>query len=144
MTKTNHKVLMAFDFGTKRIGVAVGQTITQSARGICTLPAKDGKPQENAIKQLIKKWQPDGLIVSIPLNMDGTDQPITAKARQFAASLRTECELPVYEADERLTTKAAREQLFDEGGFKALQDGQVDSVAAQLILETWLLEHSSD
>lgn len=133
--------MMAFDFGTKRIGVAIGQTITKSAKGICTLPAKDGVPQDNTIQQLIKKWQPDGLIVGIPLNMDGTDQPMSAKARVFASYLRETYHLPVYEADERLTTKSAREKLFETGGFKALQDGQVDALAAQLILETWLLEH---
>lgn len=133
--------MMAFDFGTKRIGVAIGQTVTKSAKGICTLAAKDGKPQDHAVQQLIKKWQPDGLIVGIPLNMDGTDQPMSAKARAFAAYLREGYHLPVYEADERLTTKSAREKLFETGGFKALQDGQVDAVAAQLILETWLLEH---
>jgi putative Holliday junction resolvase len=138
---TQHKIMMAFDFGTKRIGVAIGQTVTKSAKGICTLAAKDGKPQDHDIKQLIKKWQPDGLIVGIPLNMDGTDQPMSAKARQFAAYLRQTFELPVYEADERLTTKSAREKLFESGGFKALQDGQVDAIAAQLILETWLQEN---
>lgn len=132
-----HKIVLAFDFGTKRIGVAVGQTVTQSARPLETIAAKEGEPQWAAIDKLIKKWLPDALIVGIPLNMDGTEQRITATARQFVAQLATRYQLPIYEMDERLTTKDAREQLFNEGGFKALQGGQVDQLAAQLILQNW-------
>jgi putative Holliday junction resolvase len=69
--------------------------------------------------------------------MDGTEQFITKKAKEFANELHTRFSLPVYEIDERLTTKDAKEQLFQEGGYKALQDGQVDRVAAQLILQNW-------
>ena len=90
---------------------------------------------------MIKPWRPDALIVGIPLNMDGTEQPITLKnARHFAESLHEQFQLPVHGVDERLTTKDAREQIFRKGGYKALQNEQIDSVAAQLILETWLTE----
>lgn len=133
-------ILLGFDFGMKRIGVAIGQTVTQSARPLDTLAAKDGLPNWNAVTKLIQKWLPDSLVVGIPLNMDGTDQPITHHARQFAASLRERFALTVYEMDERLTTKDARERLFQQGGYKALHDGQVDRVAAQLILQNWFAE----
>ena len=73
--------------------------------------------------------------------MDGTDQTISHKARQFAQQLREQFKLQVYEIDERLTTKDARERLFIQGGYKALQDGQVDRVAAQLILQNWFAEN---
>jgi putative holliday junction resolvase len=137
----SHQVLIAFDFGMKRIGVAVGQTLTKSARPLDTLPAKEGAPNIESLKKIMQKWRPNACVVGIPLNMDGSDQPITHHARQFANWLKEQFHLPVYEVDERLTTKDARERLFKEGGFKALQDGQVDSVAAQLILQNWLDEN---
>lgn len=136
------KILIGFDFGMKRIGVAIGQTITQTARPLDTIHAKDGIPNWQAIASLIQKWLPGALVVGIPLNMDGTEQKITVNARQFAESLRQRFQLPVHEIDERLTTKDAKERLFTEGGFKALQDGQVDRVAAQLILQNWFAEQS--
>lgn len=141
-----HKLetLMGFDFGTKRIGVAVGQTITKTARALTTVKTKkDGVPWDE-IKQLIKKWQPDALVVGIPLNMDGTEQPLTQLAKQFSVELTIHFHLPVYGIDERLSTKEARGKLFEEGGFKALQDGQVDSIAAQLILQNWLTTHTTE
>jgi putative Holliday junction resolvase len=141
MQNTYH-ILMAFDFGMRRIGVAIGQTITATARPLTTLLAKEGEPNWDELATLIKKWAPNALIIGIPLNMDGTEQPITLKARQFAAKLHTRYQLPVHNMDERLTTKAARENLFTEGGFKALQDGQVDQVAAQLILQHWFAENN--
>lgn len=138
MTKHSSNILLGFDFGMKRIGVAVGQTITQSARPLETFKAKNGVPEWEKLTKLIKIWQPDALIVGIPLNMDGTEQPLTALAKEFADSLRERYKLPVYGFDERLSTKDARERLFAQGGYKALQNGQVDSVAAQLILQNWL------
>ena len=138
---TSPNILIAFDFGMKRIGVAIGQTITRTARPLDTIQAKEGIPNWNALTKLIKKWLPDALVVGIPLNMDGTDQPISQKAREFASLLTEHFQLPVHLADERLTTKDARERLFSQGGYKALQDGQVDRVAAQLILQNWFEEN---
>lgn len=131
-------ILLGFDFGMKRIGVAVGQTVTQSARALATVAAKAGEPDWQTITQLVKKWQPCAFVVGIPLNMDGTEQPITHHAREFCQKLSVRFKLTVFEMDERLTTKDAKEKLFSAGGFKALQDGQVDAMAAQLILQNWL------
>lgn len=135
------KILLAFDFGMKRIGVAIGQTITQTARPLDTISAKEGEPNWQAITKLIQKWVPDALVVGIPYNMDGTEQLITQKARNFGRELQEKFNIAVHEMDERLTTKAAREALFRDGGFRSLQDGQVDRVAAQLILQNWFAEH---
>lgn len=135
------KILLGFDFGMKRIGVAVGQTITKSATPLETLQAKNGIPNWTLVDKLVKKWFPDAFVVGIPLNMDGTEQPLTQQARQFAKILQTRFDLPIYEMDERLTTKDARESLFNKGGYKALRDGQVDSIAAQLILQNWFAEY---
>jgi putative Holliday junction resolvase len=141
MTSTTPKIIIAFDFGMKRIGIAIGQTVTQTARPLDTIQAKDGHPNWQAITKLIKNWLPDALVVGIPVNMDGTSQPITFRALEFATLLRERFNLPVFEIDERLTSKDAKEQLFSEGGYKALQDGQVDRLAAQLILQNWFVEN---
>jgi putative Holliday junction resolvase len=136
---STERILLSFDFGMKRIGVAVGQRITKTANPLTTLAAKSGEPDWGQVDALVKKWRPNAFIVGIPLNMDGTDQPITHAARHFAQSLITHYELPVHEMDERLTTKAAREELFEAGGYKALQSGEVDQFAAKILLENWFL-----
>lgn len=140
--KKQHKIVIGFDFGLKRIGVAIGQTITKTARPLDTIYAKSGEPNWHAIGKLIEKWQPDALVVGIPLNMDGSLQKISTDAAKFGVSLRERYHLEVYEIDERLTTKDARERLFQEGGYQSLQDGQVDRVAAQLILQNWFAEYT--
>lgn len=126
---------IAFDFGTKKIGVAVGQMITMTASPLACLPS-------NAIWEhvlaLIAKWQPGAFIVGLPLNMDGTTQPITKKARAFAKGLQQRFEIPVHTVDERLTTVEAKQMLFDLGGYKALKNTSVDSFAAKLMLESWM------
>ena len=132
------RTLLGFDFGTKRIGIAVGQTVTRTARPLGVIKATEGIPQWDTLDQFIKAWQPDALVVGVPLNMDGTEQPLTQAARRFADSLREYFKLPVYEMDERLTSVSAREYVFSRGGYKALKDTQIDSIAAQLILQNWL------
>lgn len=142
MTNNTLTILLGFDFGTKHIGIAVGQTITQSARALTTLKAEKGVPEWDALDALMKTWQPQALVVGIPLNMDGTEQPLTELAKQFANLLRERYQLPVYDMDERLTTVAAKEQLFTQGGYRALDKKDIDSLAAQLILQNWLRQHA--
>ena len=127
--------LIAFDFGMRRIGVAVGQTITASATPQPFLLAKAGKPRWESIAELIKKWSVTALVVGLPRNMDGTEQSITTSARQFADHLKSRFQLPVYLVDERLTTKTAKSALAERG---KLSKAVVDSYAAKLILEDWL------
>lgn len=130
--------ILGFDFGTKSIGVAVGQPLTATASPLSALKAKDGIPDWQLIEKLIKEWQPARLVVGLPLNMDGTEQPLTVRARKFGNRLHGRFGLPVDWQDERLTSTAAREQLFAEGGFRNLSKGQVDCQAAVLILEDYL------
>lgn len=132
-----NQTLLGFDFGLKYIGVAVGQTVTGTATALITLQAKNGIPNWDEINALINEWKPAGLVVGIPLNMDGSEQQLTAEAKKFAQALER-FHLPVYRVDERLTTKEARQRLFETGGYRALKKSQVDSFAAKLILETWL------
>jgi len=133
--------VLGFDFGTKRIGVAIGQLITHQASPLNTLKAKQGEPNWQDVDKLLKTWQPDALIVGIPLNMDGTSQDITEKAKWFQSELENRYQLPTYGVDERLTTVEARQLLFDNGGYKALKNAAVDSLAAVVITEQWMKKY---
>lgn len=135
-----HIRLLSFDFGLKRIGVAYGQMITKTARPLLTLDAKNGVPNWQQVQSIINDWEVDTLIVGIPYNMDGSEQPITKKAREFADSLHKETNLSVFFCDERLTTIEARSDVFAAGGFKALKHQKIDAVAAKIILESWMHE----
>lgn len=135
------ETLLGFDFGTKSIGVAVGQQLTGTARALTALKAQDGTPDWNLIEKLLKEWQPDYVVVGLPLNMDGTEQPLTARARKFANRLHGRFGVRVELQDERLSTVEARAGLFERGGFRALQKGQVDAQSAVIILEDWFDTH---
>lgn len=131
-------VFLGFDFGLKRIGVAVGQSVTRSANPLPMLQVKEGVPDWGAVESLIQAWQPQGLVVGVPVALDDAPLSVTEAAKAFAETLRQRFNIPVHEADERLTTVEARAQIFEQGGYKALQDTEIDSTAAKLILETWL------
>lgn len=131
-------VFLGFDFGYKRIGVAVGQSVTGHAKPLKTESAKDGVPDWHHIATLIQSWKPQALIVGLPTCIDGTEQYTTAAAKQFATELTTRFHLPVHLVDERLTTVEARAHLFAQGGFKKIKNTPVDSIAACIILEQWL------
>ncbi|WP_029684335.1 Holliday junction resolvase RuvX [Tatumella saanichensis] len=135
------KTLLGFDFGTKSIGVAVGQQLTGTARPLKALKAQDGVPDWALIEKLLKEWQPDLVVVGLPLNMDGTEQPLTARARKFANRLHGRFGVAVELQDERLSTVEARAGLFEQGGYRALSKGNVDSGSAVIILESWFDYH---
>ncbi len=128
---------LAFDFGTRSIGVAVGQQITGTARPLNALKAQNGTPDWNLIEKLLKEWQPALVIVGLPLNMDGTEQPLTARARNFANKIHGRFGVAIKLHDERLSTAEARAGLFEHGGFRALDKGSVDSASAVVILESF-------
>jgi putative Holliday junction resolvase len=131
--------LLALDFGTKSIGVAVGQTITKSAQAIGAIKAVHrGETNWTKIASLIDQWCPDAVVVGLPLNMDGTKQPLTKIVEKFVKELKRRFNLPVYTQDERLTSVEARSQLFEKGGYRAIQKKDVDALSAKLILEEWL------
>ncbi len=127
--------LLAFDFGLKRIGVAVGQTLLGTASPLTVLNADDGQPEWTEIERLIAQWQPSALVVGLPLNMDGSEQPLTERARTFAAQLGERSGLAVHFADERLTTREARQRA---GPGRSSDPRAQDAVAAQVILEGWM------
>ncbi|MGX2970292.1 Holliday junction resolvase RuvX [Ursidibacter sp. B-7004-1] len=131
------KTILAFDFGTNSIGCAVGQSITGTAQGLPAFKAQDGIPNWEQIGKVISEWNPDLLVIGLPLNMDGTEQPLTQRARKFANRLNGRFNLPIALQDERLTTVEARSEIFARGGYKALKKDKVDSISACLILESW-------
>ncbi|MGL4859224.1 MAG: Holliday junction resolvase RuvX [Enterobacteriaceae bacterium] len=133
----SYRTIMAFDFGTTSIGVAIGQEVTATARPLSALKANDGKPDWLQVQKLLQEWQPNLLVVGLPLNMDGSEQLLTAMARKFAARLHGRFGLQVELHDERLSSVEARSRLFTEGGYRALNKGRVDSTSAVIILQSW-------
>jgi len=131
-------IFLAFDYGTRNIGVAIGQKITKSATVLPPLVAKNSIPPWNEIDKLIKSWHPDALVVGMPRAADGSELEVTKLAETFIEQLKERFQLPVYSIGEHLTTKAARADIFEHGGYKALQDESIDSVAAKIILEDWM------
>ncbi|MDP9782799.1 Holliday junction resolvase RuvX [Pseudomonas fluorescens] len=133
------RLLLGFDYGTKQIGVAVGQVITGQARELCTLKAQNGIPDWNQVEALIKEWKPDAVVVGLPLNMDGTPSDMCLRAEKFARRLNGRFNLPFYTHDERLTTFEAKGERLVRGGQKgSYRDNPVDAIAAALLLQGWL------
>ena len=104
---------------------------------LAALKAKDGIPDWQQIERLIQEWQPQLLLVGLPLNMDGSEQEFTARTRKFANRLHGRFGLPIAYHDERLSTADARSRLFAEGGYRNLSKDKVDSLSAQIIFEGW-------
>lgn len=133
--------LLGFDFGPRKIGIAVGQTITGSATALTTLRSRDGKPDWTGIASLVGEWQPEAFVVGLPFNMDDTEVDWSPQVHRFARQLEGRFRLCVHLIDERLTSIEARRQLRERPGRSAHALEQIDALAAALILETWLCEH---
>lgn len=137
MVTPKPQVLLAFDFGTQRIGVAVGQTITGTATPLQIIAANDGIPDWQQVEKLINEWHPDAFVVGIPLNMDGTESDMSVRARKFGQRLYGRFGKPCHEMDERLSSFEVKQQLAEQGN-KNTHREPIDSKAAKLILESWL------
>lgn len=127
---------LAFDFGTRRVGVASGNTLLQRATPLKTISV-DGDARFAAIAKLLAEWQPDALVVGVPFHPDGAEHENTVKARRFARQLQGRFRLPVHEVDERYTTTEA---LADGGGDRKMD---ADAAAAAIILEQHLRQLTS-
>lgn len=132
---------LAFDYGLKHIGVAVGQSLTGSANPLSPLKATDGVPNWDALAALIREWKPQQLIVGLPLNMDGSASELSQRAEKFARRLHGRFNLPVQLADERLSSFEARGDIIQRNGSRNFRDQGVDSLAAVIILESWFREN---
>lgn len=123
---------LCFDYGTRRIGVAVGQTVTATATPLTTIRVKNGRPDWVKISTLIREWNPQALVVGLPVTMADGAQTMTGKAERFARQLASRYRLRVHCAEERLTTLAAKSRVK--------KNTDLDPVAAQIILESWLTD----
>jgi putative Holliday junction resolvase len=133
--------VLAFDFGTRRIGVAVGETTVGVAHPLATLANRDATLDD--VAALVAEWRPSLLLVGLPTHADGTPHAMTGRARRFAASLRARFALPVALSDERFTTRAASSALRDASGSRSRRKAARDAVAAQILLQAYLDEHAA-
>ena len=132
------KTVMGFDYGTHWIGVAVGQTLTRQASPLKAVRNSDWK----SIKRLLEDWQPQKLIVGLPLSMVGQDQEMTASAKRFGRQLEGRFGIDTTMVDERLTTREAYQIAIENQDSKTKPE--IDSLAAALITESWLQNYSKD
>jgi putative Holliday junction resolvase len=133
---------LGFDFGTRRIGVAVGGDRSGLAQPAATVRVCGGEPDWDAIARLVREWRPDAVVIGLPLNMDGTETQLAPAARGFGNRLGSRYNLPVHMVDERLSSRAARELLA--GFTRRRVRNEINAVAAQQILQTFLNEHAED
>ena len=132
--------LLAFDFGSKRIGVAVGNAISCTAQALTTLHGEQNDQRFAAIQSLLQEWQPVALVVGLPCNEDGTPHEMTRQCTRFANRLKGRFKLPVILVDERYTSAAASAQLNEMGVRGIKQKALLDQVAAQTILQAYFDE----
>ncbi|BFM50531.1 Holliday junction resolvase RuvX [Marinomonas sp. THO17] len=132
--------VLGFDFGTTRIGVAIGQSLTGTAQPLSPVKAQDGIPNWQTIEKIFTEWQPDAVVVGLPLDMDGTENEMCLRARKFARRLHGRFNLPYHMMDERLSSYEAKGQVIADGGKRNFKENSVDGLAAKMILETWFAE----
>ena len=133
------RVFLGFDYGGKFIGVAVGSTHSGLAQPVATVRVRANRePDWDQIARLVTEWRPQALVVGLPLNMDGSEQAMTRAARAFGERLKERYNLPLHMVDERLTTRAAKDQLYAAGIAGTRHKGRLDKVAAQTILQSFL------
>lgn len=134
----NTQRYLCFDFGLKRFGVAHGNSLLGKGSELPPLPARDGIPNWEQIETLIKEWRPNAVIVGLPLNMDGSESDMSARARKFGKRIHGRFHLPVHMMDERLSSFEAKQAVREEFGATDFGEHSVDGAAACLILESWL------
>ena len=137
MAGAGQRLILAFDFGTRRIGVAVGNEMLASASALDPLPARDGIPDWNVVTRLVEEWRPDLFVVGLPINMDGSESEMSLRARKFGKRLYGRYGKPCEMVDERGSTFEAKAIAREAGHRGNYREEGVDGLAAQLILEGW-------
>lgn len=133
--------LLGFDVGTRMIGVAIGHPLTGTARALATIKVSHGKADWNALDGLVREWQPVAMVIGLPLALDGSEQEMTGVARTFGNKIAARYSVPVHESDERFTSKEAARRFASQraqGTAKRKHGADIDALAAQIILESWL------
>jgi putative holliday junction resolvase len=139
--------VLGFDYGERRIGVAIGQRITGTASPLTTLTSKNQHPDWEAIGRLIDEWQPEALIVGMPYHLDGSETTLCERIRRFCRQLEGRFRLPVYQIDERLSSAEAERYLKfqrQQGRRKRIDKHEIDQLAAAIQLESWLAGEPND
>lgn len=131
MTVKVNGVVIGFDFGLKRIGVAVGQTITQTASPTDIVLSKDGKPDWQHVTKLFEQWQPVAIVVGLPMRLNGEEQALTQPARKFGQRLSGRYNRPIFYIEEQLSSVEAKARVKNP-------TLHIDDHAAQIILQNWL------
>jgi putative Holliday junction resolvase len=135
---------IGFDWGLGWIGVATGQTETFTASKLKAIRARDGIPSWDDIDAIVSEWKPAGFIVGIPYNMDGSESQMTVRAHKFRKRLHGRYGIPAEPMDERLTSREAFQHLGSQGSsLKKAKNADIDAIAAQIILQSWLNEHQN-
>jgi putative Holliday junction resolvase len=142
---SHYRTLLGFDYGSKRIGVAVGQELTRTAQGLRTLHNNQSGPDWPAITALIQEWQPELLVVGMPHNMDDSPHPLAELVQDFGKQLQQRYNLPVVWVDEKLSSLEAEAQLAGSGKSRSHKrdKANIDKLAAAVILQTWLNSQAS-
>ncbi len=143
MPEAGNRRVLAFDFGTRRIGIASGQELLGTGKPLAMLAARDGVPDWDQIGRLLEEWKPDRVLVGLPLNMDDTENDMCARARKFGKRLHGRFHVEVEMVDERLTSFEAKGDVMAAGGSRDFGRDGVDDRAAVLILETWFHQQES-
>ena len=129
--------VMAFDFGTQKMGMAFGQNLTGTATPLPLFAMKDGIPNWEQLHKIIGEWKPEAFLVGLPLNMDDSESDLSTRARKFARRLRHQTNLPTWMVDERLSTREAREAVSQINQQRRGRAPSADSMAAVLLAESW-------
>ncbi|NHN38721.1 Holliday junction resolvase RuvX [Pseudomaricurvus alcaniphilus] len=132
--------VLAFDYGLRNIGVACSQPETGLASELAPLKARDGVPDWEQIARLLAQWQARQVVVGLPLNMDGSESELSARARKFGKRLHGRFGVEVQMMDERLSSYAAKDEAGERGQRGNYSKQPIDSIAARLILESWLTQ----
>ena len=133
--------ILAFDFGLQRTGVAVGNTLTGSATPECTLQSKNDTPNWDEITKLIEDWKPDKIIVGMPTELDGSENPLQKRVTRFSNQLNGRYSIPVEHENEQFSSIEAAQrlkQMRQSGRKQKIKKQEVDKIAASIILETWM------
>ena len=138
MPEAADRTLLGVDLGTHRIGVAIGQELTQSARPLTTIQRKNRQADWQQIETLLQEWGAEAAVVGIPLQQDGSEQEMSRLSRKFSNQLRGRFNLTVYEVDERLTSVEAESIIRNNRGQRrSMEERDIDAIAATRILQSW-------
>jgi putative Holliday junction resolvase len=131
----NNELIMGFDYGTKKIGIAIGQRVTRTANPVAIVRAENGRPDWTHLERLIEEWKPRQFVVGFPLNMDDSESEMSELVMRFSSRLQKRYSLPTHLMDERLSTFEARQNNHTSCNSRK---SEFDDIAAVLILESWL------